>query len=313
MSGVRAAEPAAEPADDVPDRIAVQQLALARVGPLGDGPGRSIVPAGPCAHRGAAAPRWRPGPLRRCRSGLPSGSSSRAAWVSGRSPAPSSRRIAGAVLLSSQPSTVAGRSGAWPGCHGAPAARDGCARPGRRAGHAVAAAAAHRGRARRADAAGLPAVRAGCARTPGPGRVQAEHSGWSRVPPRTGPVFPQREHRPSAACRPGTMACRSPWRSRTGASLPQIAQVSNLPRAGSPRTAGPPGARTLTGRRRPHPAQFFLVGRVGDQAVRSTAAGRARHGWRPPGRLRTGRMAAPGTWPRSCGTATARRPAGAGG
>ena len=61
---------------------------------------------------------------------------------------------------------------------------------------------------------------------PASGRAQAEQSGWSAVPPRTGrDRAAARAAGPALLCRPGTRACRWPWRSRTGPVWPQIVQV----------------------------------------------------------------------------------------
>ena len=62
-----------------------------------------------CSSRGGSAP-VATRTLRRCLIVLLSGSSSRAAWVRARSPAARSRKIAAAVFLFSQASTVSGRS-----------------------------------------------------------------------------------------------------------------------------------------------------------------------------------------------------------
>ena len=145
-----------------------------------------------CSSRGGSVP-MATRTLRRCSTVLPAGSSSRARWVSSLA-GPGSRRIAGAALLSSQAATVPGRSAAGEGVVEGLQLRADAARPRRRAGS--------RSRCCTAQRAHRPAwMRPGCPQSgqlrqkPGSGRVQAEQSGSPRVPPRTGPAWPQRAHR----------------------------------------------------------------------------------------------------------------------
>ena len=140
-----------------------------------------------------------------------------------------------------------------------------------------------------------------CARSRGQGGCRPSRAG--RRGCRRGSARPDRSARTgsSAACRPGTTACRWLRRSRTGLS------GRRLRRSGSSTArqfahSGPPGARTLTGRRRPQPAQVsWLAGSVIRQWGHSgrpcssraaTCADRSA----PRARLRRG------TWPRSCGS-----------
>ena len=199
----------------------------------------------------------------------------------------------------------------WRGRGRGPAAAGGSARPGRRAGHAAAAPPCSGRTGRRAMRPGCP--QSGQLRQkPGSGRVQAEHSGSLAG---------------AAADRPGLTAAGAPDPALLAGAAPGLAgrlgdhagRVLPADRAGqrssrarSSRTAARPGARTLTGRRRPQPAQVsWLAGSVIRQCGHSgwpCSSRAAACGW-----LRSVRRAGSGTWPRSCGSTTARRAAGAGG
>ncbi len=92
--------------------------------------------------------------------------------------------------------------------------------------------------------------------------MQARQSGWSRLPPWTGLVFPQAEHSAHRCWqrlhhgRPVAIDVSH------GASRPQIAHVATGT-GRQPGHTGPPGARTATGRRRPHLLQSsWLAGSV---------------------------------------------------
>jgi hypothetical protein len=106
----------AQPAQDVPGRVAVQDLLLLGVSPGGGGlrgPAfeldEVLVAGGQRSGGDQDAAQMV--------SGLPAGSSSGAAWVSGRRPAASPVSMACEVALESQARTVAGRSvvaSVWP-------------------------------------------------------------------------------------------------------------------------------------------------------------------------------------------------------
>ena len=109
VGGVSSVVAPAQPVKCVPDRVSLQQLPFVGVGAFGDGAGDPLLEADQvfvAGWQGCGGDRT----LRRCLTGLLSGSSSRAAWVSARCPAASSPKIAVAVSLFSQTSTVSGRS-----------------------------------------------------------------------------------------------------------------------------------------------------------------------------------------------------------
>ena len=111
VGDVLVAGAAPEPAQGVPGGVTVQQLPFAGIVTSGDD-GRDPVFE---ADHVLVAGRQRAGgdqDAAQVPIVLLSGSSSRAAWVSGRWPAASSAKIAAAVFLFSQSSTVSGRS--WP-------------------------------------------------------------------------------------------------------------------------------------------------------------------------------------------------------
>ena len=295
-----AAQPAAQPTDHVPDGVAVQQLLLARVGAFGDGPGDPAFQPGHLL----IARRQRPGgdqDARRCSSGLAGGQFVEGRWVSGRWPGPRSRRIAGAVLLSSQPVTVAGRS------YGGQVPDRGPAGPGRIC--PCSSPSSSRSRWPMVQRAHRPAwIRPGCPQpgqlrqNPGSGRVQAEQRGWALVPLRTGPVWPQpAQLGPALACRPRTTAGRWPWRPSTarvgrrsaGQRFDRQAGRAQRPVRGADADRAAPAAADAG----------LLVGRVGDQAVWAQRPAVLVAGGGLPHRSRTASRARPGTWPRSYGRA----------
>jgi len=92
--------------------------------------------------------------------------------------------------------------------------------------------------------------------------VQAEQSGSPAVPPRIGPVSPHPAHRIQRCLQARHHGLPVALEIAHGASFPQIPQVRIFPGTQFAHS-GPPGARTLTGRRRPQPAQVsWLAGSV---------------------------------------------------
>jgi hypothetical protein len=114
-----------------------------------------------------------------------------------------------------------------------------------------------------------PAVMRPCCPQPGqlrqnpaPGRAQAEHSGASAVPARTGATVPQREQRAQRCLHARHQGLPVALEITHGPCCPQIEQVSIF-QGRQFSHSGPAGVRVLTGRRRPHPAHSsWLAGSV---------------------------------------------------
>ena len=213
----------------MPDGVAVQQLLLVGVGALGDGRAIQRSSRAICSSRGGSVP-MATRTLRRCSSGLPAGSSSRAAWVSGRRRRPSSRRIAGAALLSSQLSDGGRAVPCRRGCRRGPAVAGGSRRPGRRAGHAAAAAAAQRAHRPAVDAGRAARSPGSCARSRGRGGCRSSTAARRRC--RRGPARSARSraHRAQRCLHARHHGLPVALEITHGACVPQIEQVSDLPR-----------------------------------------------------------------------------------
>ena len=207
---------------------------------------------------GRRAVRWRAGTVRCCglarvagRVGAV-GSSSRAAWVSARSPAPSSCRTAEALFLFSQPSTVSGRRPVtrfW--CRACSSARTSPVRPP--SSSLSRARRLHRAEERERSWRWCP--HAGHERkNDASGRVQVAQNGAVRVPPRIGLTSPQRAHCAHRCWHAVHHSCPVALEISQAADRPQIEQVITLAdrQLGH---SGPSGVRMLTGRRRAQPRQ----------------------------------------------------------
>ena len=266
MGGIEYTGAAAEPSQDVPDGVAVQRL-------FWPGSGRSPMTQATqrfsrviCSSRGGSVVRCQPGHCAGARRSCEAASSSRTRSVSCLAGSRRSR-MAGAALLA-EPSG----DGGWPVRFGEGVIEGlqlradlpvlGAEQPAQPLLHRAAAGVGGGDTARAAPQPGQ------LRQKPGSGRVQAEQSGIRpAVPPRIGPVSPQQAHRSRGTTgRPGTMACRWLWRSRTGMTFPQIPQV-RIFHGTQFAHSGPPGARTLTRPAAAAAGAGLLVGRIGDQAL----------------------------------------------
>jgi hypothetical protein len=110
------------------------------------------------------------------------------------------------------------------------------------------------------DSSGLAADRA--AVSSASGRVQAEHRGWSRLPPRSGETWWRCAHRIQRCLHAVHQGSPMVLDTTQGAVRPQMAQVSVFHRRQLPHW-GPADVRVLTGRRRPQSTQVsWLPGSV---------------------------------------------------
>ena len=125
---------------------------------------------------------------RRCRNGLASGSSSSPSWVSARCPVASSRKIADAVCLFSQASTVSGRS--WLARLSCRACSCGWTPPASSRSNSLSRRWSVQ-RAQRRERCWVCSPQPGQACQWASGRVQEPHNGWLRVPLRTSLTLPQ--------------------------------------------------------------------------------------------------------------------------
>ena len=94
------------------------------------------------------------------------------------------------------------------------------------------------------------------------GRVHNEHNGSSIVPPRSRACCPQPAQRIQRCVHAKHQGLSVAFDTTQAAVRPQIAHVSTARGTHLPQS-GPPGVRTWTGRRRPHPTHVsWLVGSV---------------------------------------------------
>ena len=247
VGGVGAADPVAQPAQDVPGRVAVQDLLLLPVGPAGDGlrdPAfelDEVLVAGGQRSGGdqdaAQVRQW-----------FARGQFVERGMGERRRPAASSVSMVCEVALESQARTAAGRSvvaSVW--CRTCSSGRT----------LPVPSASSSSSRWRRWQRRHAPAIRrpglpqAGqVLKKPGPGTAQSPHSGASRVPARAGASCPHREHR----ARDRAHAPHRGWpvtlETVQGTAVrPQLLQV-RMPRGLQVAQTGPSGMRVLTCLRR---------------------------------------------------------------